>query len=96
MAEFKNQNIEGFIYEAPEGDGFNAMGHPVPFWRKQIAYEHAKDMGCDETNAFAVVGGMSEQLERDEPYAAMEAGMRHLDLTGTYRLMAVLLTAQKP
>jgi hypothetical protein len=31
-------------------------------------------------------------LERDKPYEAQAAGMKFLDLTGTYRLFAVLLT----
>lgn len=39
----------------------------------------------------SVVEGMAAQLERDEPYKAMSIGMGFLDLTGTYRIMAVLL-----
>lgn len=89
MAEFIGQ-------EKPEmDDGFKAMGKPVPLFRKQAALDHCKAMGLDGNEAWAVVGRVAEQLERDEPYEAMRLGMVYLDLTGTYRLMAVLLTAHE-
>ena len=93
MAEFLNQKkdtIEGF----DENSGFNAMGKPVPFYRREAGYQHCKQMGLGSDGSFAAVGGMSEALERDEPHNAIGAGMKYLDLTGAYRLMAVLLTAE--
>lgn len=79
------------VDESPQG--FDAMGKPVPHSRRQHADEHCKDMGLtDWSKRKAVIDGMAEALERDEPYKAMEVGMTYLDLTGTYRLMAVLLT----
>jgi hypothetical protein len=79
-----------------EGDsGFAAMGKPIPFHRQQTGYEHCKEMGLDTEAAFSAVRTMSEQLERDKPLQAMEAAKRYLDVTGCYRLMAVLLTAEK-
>jgi hypothetical protein len=77
-------------------DGFNNMGKPIPLFRKEAALKHAKAMGLDGTEAWAVVGSVAEQLERDEPYQAQRKAMVYLDLTGAYRLMAVLLTAPEP
>lgn len=89
MAEFLEQRK----HNTPSDDGFNAMGKPISFARRQKAYDHAKGMGVkSHADCFALVNGVAEQLERDKPYEAMAAGMKYLDLTGTYRLMAVLLT----
>jgi hypothetical protein len=53
-------------------------------------------MGLTDTlKAMNTIDRMCEAIRRDQPYQAMEAGMTHLDLTGTYRLLAVLLTAEK-
>lgn len=94
MAEFLNRPRPQRRKDQP-GSGFNAMGKPVPMFRRQAALDHCKAMGLTDTqDAWACVGRMSEALERDEPYKAMEAGMVYLDLTGTYRLMAVLLSAE--
>lgn len=76
--------------------GMSAMGKPIPFYRQQVGYEHCLSMGLTRQNAHSAVSAVSEQLARDKPYEAMAAGMRFLDLTGTYRLFAVLLTAEKP
>ena len=97
MAEFlhKHPDLIQFTPTVDGDSGFAAMGKPVPFYRRQAGYEHCKEMGCGSDAAFAAVNGMSEMLERDKPYEAMAAGMKYLDLTGTYRLMAVLLTAEK-
>jgi hypothetical protein len=74
--------------------GFNAMGLPVPPERMGRALAHVREMapGINTEQATALVGRVAEALERDEPYQAQAEGMRVLDLTGTYRLMAVLLT----
>lgn len=80
-----------------QGDsGFAAMGKPVPFYRQQVGYEHCKAMGLDSESAFSAVRVMSEQLQRDKPAEAMESALKYLDVTGVYRLMAVLLAAEKP
>ena len=91
-AEFMHQR-----YEAPskaQQDGFARMGQPIDFTVRAEAYKHVVEMGItDKATAMQCVERVAEQLENDEPYAAMAAGMRYLDLTGTYRLFAVLLTA---
>lgn len=94
MAEFIGQTkpakTEGF---AP-GSGFDAFGKSVSFERRAEALKHCREMGLNDTEeAMACIGGMAEQIERDEPYKAIEIGMKWLDLTGTYRLLAVLCTA---
>lgn len=86
-AEFMQQHVE------PPLDGFARMGQPIGSAPRAAAYEHAKQMGItDRARAWEVVNTVAEQLARDKPYEAMAAGMKFLDLTGTYRLMAVLLT----
>lgn len=73
--------------------GFNAFGKPVPESRKQAAYDCCKEMGLsDNEKAWGAVNGMSDCIERDKPFEAQQLGMQYLDLTGTYRLMAVLCT----
>lgn len=74
--------------------GMAALGKPIPYYRKQAAYEQAKLMGVQDGKAYPLINSVSEQLERDNPYAAMEIGMRYLDLTGVYRLFAYLLTGE--
>ncbi len=85
MAEHLNQIKE------PELDLFNFMGKPVPPAARQVGFDHCKEMGLESPRAWECVSQVSEQLERDQPYQAQAAGMLHLDLTGTYRLFAVLL-----
>ena len=87
MAEHMNQTVE------PELDGFNRMGKPLSEQARNAAYEHCKAMGLNSARAWECVSSIANQLEHDKPYEAQAAGMRFLDLTGTYRLMAVLLTA---
>lgn len=78
-------------------NGFDAMGKPIPAYRRAAAYETCKTIGIEPAERrFDCVDRMASALERDEPHRAMEVGMEYLDLTGTYRLMAVLLTAEKP
>lgn len=94
--------MSGFPYKNPEPretpletrSGFGAMGHPIPDYRRQAAYEHCRDIGLDQERSWEVVNGMAEQLERDKPYEAMQAASGRIDLTGAYRIMAVLLTTE--
>jgi hypothetical protein len=95
MAEFLNQVVPT---DSPEcADGFAAMGKPIPNHRRDAAYETCrKAFGMDSSKSMGTVQGMAEMLERDKPYEALGCGMKYgVDLTGSYRLMAVLLTAEK-
>lgn len=96
MAEFIGETQKQMRKDdARTGDGFAAFGKPVPYYRREAAMQHCRDMGLKDTNkAMATIDRMSHNIQKDEPYAAMEAGMAHLDLTGTYRLLAVLCTAE--
>jgi len=72
---------------------FNNMGKPIPIDRRAAAYDAVKEMGIkDKNKAMSLVSCVAEQLERDKPNEAMEAGRKHLDLTGVYRLFSHLLT----
>ncbi len=76
-------------------DGMEAFGKPVPSYRKDAALQHCRQMGLTDTNkATGMINRMADAIQRDEPYEAMEAGTAYLDLTGTYRLLAVLCTAR--
>lgn len=71
------------------------MGKPIPAYRKEAAYQQAKEMGVvSADDRISLVNSVSEHLERDHPYEAQAAAMKYLDLTGAYRLMAVLLTGE--
>ena len=72
-------------------DGFNAFGKPVSFERRLRADEHLVAMGVTDANIrFATIQAMANAVEKDNPYHAISEGMRTVDLTGTYRLLAVL------
>lgn len=86
MAEHLNQQVE------PELSPFNNMGKPLAMQARKVAYEHCIAMGLSSARAWECVGAVANSLERDEPYDAQAAGMKFLDLTGVYRLFAVLLT----
>lgn len=94
MAEFLNSPRIASRLTPVEGDsGFAAFGKDVPMERRSQALEHIRDIGIiNNKDAWDCIGLMSEHIARDQPYEAMAAGMRYVDLTGTYRLMAVLCT----
>lgn len=81
--------------EAPGMSGFAAMGKPVPMYRRQAGHDACVEMGLNAEQAFSAVSIMSQYLERDEPWIAMEKAFKYLDATGVYRLMAILLTAER-
>jgi hypothetical protein len=73
---------------------FNNIGKPIPESRKQAAYDCAKTMGIESADErMELVSAVAVNLERDRPYEAQQAALKHLDPTGMYRLIAVLLTA---
>lgn len=78
--------------------GYDAMGKPIPSYRMSAGLTALRTM-CDyeitTDRAMAIVGAVAQRLELDEPYDAfVEAQKAGLDLTGAYRLIAVLLTAE--
>lgn len=92
MAEFIGQKKPPRTKSRPN-EGFNAMGKTVPVRRKAEAARHLKEMGLTNSeDIFTCVAMVAGQLERDEPYEAIRHAMKYVDLTGAYRLIAVLLT----
>jgi hypothetical protein len=73
---------------------FDKMGKPLNVRARQAAYDHCLAMGLNSAEAWKCVGSVAELLERDRPDEAQGAGMKFLDLTGTYRLFAVLLATE--
>ena len=77
--------------------GYNAVGEPIPHYRRSAGLrcvrEMVPDMGTEE--AHGLVERTANALERDDLFMAQRAAMSGLDLTGAYRLLAVLLTEPK-
>lgn len=99
MAEFIDTKAQTDMRASDRltADGMAAFGKPVPNYRKSAALQHARDMGLTDTNkATGMINRTAEFIERDEPYKAMEAITAYLDLTGAYRLLAVLCAASEP
>lgn len=80
---------------APEDrNGFDALGYAVPEYRKEAGNRHLKDMGVtDAEKRWDCITSMSDSIKRDEPHDALEGALAYVDVTGAYRLLAVLLTA---
>ena len=56
---------------------------------------HDPRMGAtDVEDRFRCISMVAERLERDDPYGAQHDAMKFIDLIGSYRLMAVLLTSE--
>ncbi len=85
--------------------GFDGFGHPVPEQRLQKGYETAKILlWTAEQSEFSlkelsisIVRIFANAIERDQPFRLLGPSPREetigkLDLTGRYRLLAVLLT----
>lgn len=72
---------------------FANMGKPIPNTRRDRAYQWAKDdAGVEREKAWNMVQLVSTQLERDHPHEGLKEACKTVDLTGAYRLFAILLT----
>jgi hypothetical protein len=95
MAEHLGQKKPPKI-QGERDEGFNAMGKPIPIHRKRAADQHLKAMGItDVEDRFRCIAMVAARLEHDDPYGAQHDAMKYIDLTGSYRLMAVLLTGDE-
>src|ERR1017187_4785350 len=63
-------------------------------WVDEASRIYGYSLGCDN-NQQAVAAALEQIDQLLKQGGAMAVGMKYLDLTGTYRLMAVLLTAQE-
>ena len=78
-------------------NGFEAIGHTVPMFRRSAAETHLKQMGFTDAEQRFNIVNMANEIERDNSHAAMEkAHEKGLDVTGVYRLLAVLLCEEPP
>jgi hypothetical protein len=95
--------------DGKEHSEWDALGHPVPMHRRAAAMEHVREMcgdaPMDKGKVFSCIEAMCVYIERDNPHAAMERALGPewgghpegiVDAIGVYRLLAVLLTAEKP
>ena len=78
----------------PAADGFDAIGKPVPEKRRDAAYQWLRSINVEREKAWSTVEMMAEHIQRDHPHEAMEAARKAVDLTGAYRLLALLLTGE--
>ena len=78
----------------PQGDGFNAFGYPVSTERQAEAADvMVEQFGCKPLAADAAVREAAAYIEEDNPAAAIMALTCVCDITGAYRIIAVLCTA---
>lgn len=88
MAEHLNQVVEPELYP------FNQMGKPLSAESRQAGFEDCMEMGLTSAAAWECVAAVANSLERDKPFDAQAAAMKFLDLTGSYRIIAVLLATE--
>jgi len=69
---------------------FENMGNPVPYEQRQTAYDFLN--GIQIESPMTLIDSVSRSIEKDKPYEAMKTMSGSLDLTGSYRLLAILLT----
>jgi hypothetical protein len=80
--------------------GYSAMGKPVPCNRLQNTYATVKEIAPELSTekAMTIVNKCQQFVERDNPYAivgathGLDPDLAMIDLTGRYRLLAVLCT----
>lgn len=70
----------------------NNMGKPIPSEKRETAYKLLEEFGVKfKSERYFCVREVAELLERDKPFEAQKKAMEYVDLTGAYRLFAVLL-----
>jgi len=83
------------------GNGYEALGKPVPDERKTAALHALREMNpkLDTEACMGIIGKMVDAIVRDEPYEAMQVAREWgyskasvLDETGVLRLFATLVT----
>jgi hypothetical protein len=73
--------------------GFNAFGKPVPIERQVSALDCAvEDIGVHPMEADTVIREAALRVSRDDIEGALRVLRCVVDLTGAYRLLAVMCT----
>lgn len=67
------------------------IGKPISFAAMEKGYEHCRRLGLDQKLAYECTWSVAVLLSRNRPHDAMKAGLAHMDHSGTYRLLAILL-----
>lgn len=78
-----------------QNSAFDAFGQPVPAQRKQAGYDFCKTLGLESDQAWGVVNAVALAIEEDKPFIAQQKACERFDLTGAYRLVAILCTAKE-
>jgi hypothetical protein len=94
LAVDNNADLENFP------TGFNAMGISVPVQRFNAAHEFIKEMLPNESKEtqYSIANKCAQFIKRDTPNSiigevhGLDEDLSKIDLTGRYRLMALLLT----
>jgi len=80
-----------------EPDGFDAFGQHVPNHRRSAGLRFLQGLGIDTGRASATIAKACAAIERDDPFRAMQIIENDgVDLTGSYRLLALLCTTETP
>ncbi len=80
-------------HKSETGDAFDAFGKPVPTERQVAALDCAVEvMGADPDLADPIIQRAARYIESDEPLYAFTVLQNIVDLTGAYRLVAVMCT----
>lgn len=69
---------------------FDALGNEIPEEQRQAAVQEARKMGVDCSDSPPWVNEVSNLVEMDRPKEAIELTRVHLDLPGTFRVLAAL------
>lgn len=81
-------------HDAAMAQGYEALGKSVPVERMSVALATCRAMDPDiqTATAMSIIGRVAQEIERDQPYRALQAAQEHFDVMGSMRLYAVLLT----
>ncbi len=78
--------------ETAAASGFDAWGQPIPSNRRGAAYEWLRSIGLTQEDAWSVTEASVHALEQDRPLSVFDVCQGKVDLTGAYRLLAILST----
>ena len=76
--------------------GLDALGHRVPASRTSAAYRWLRSsIGLSRQDAFSLSQSAAHKVAKDDPHGVFVSCDGLIDLTGAYRLLAILCTEQE-
>ena len=72
--------------------GLSALGSRVPAKRASAAYKWLRSLGLSQEQAWGLSQSAADKIARDAPHGVFVHCEGLIDLTGAYRLMAILCT----